>query len=59
MIGVYTVMGDYDVVAAGEAPNDEAAMSFALALGAKGNVRSATLKAFPKEVCAEIVNKLP
>jgi uncharacterized protein with GYD domain len=59
VIGVYSVMGEYDIVALGEAPNDEAAMSFALALGSQGNIRSTTLKAFSKEAFAAIVRKLP
>ena len=57
--GVYTVMGEYDIVSVGEFPNDEAAMAFALATGARGNVRSMTLKAFTQDEYAAIVNKLP
>jgi uncharacterized protein with GYD domain len=57
--GVYTVMGEYDYVSIGELPNDEAALTLALALGAQGNVRTTTLKAFTKEEFAEIVKKLP
>ena len=59
VIGIYTVMGEYDYVSIGEAPNDEVAMTFALALGSQGNVRSTTLKAFTKEEFANIVQKLP
>ena len=57
--GVYAVMGEYDFVAIGEAPSDEISMTFALALGSQGNVRSTTLKAFTKEEFAEMVEKLP
>ena len=46
VIGVYSVMGEYDLVSIGEFPSDEAAMVFALATGARGNIRSKTLKAF-------------
>jgi uncharacterized protein with GYD domain len=59
LIGLYTVMGQYDYVAIGEAPNDAAAMALLLGLGSQGNVRTATLKAFSKEEFAEIVKKLP
>jgi uncharacterized protein with GYD domain len=59
VIGVYTVMGEYDYVAIGEFPSDKAAMSFALAIGSGGNVRTTTLKAFGKEEFTEIVKKLP
>ena len=59
VIGVYAVMGEYDIVGIGELPNDEAAMTFALGLGSRGNVRSTTLKAFTKEEFAGMIKKLP
>ena len=59
VIGFYAVMGEYDYVAIGEAPSDEAAMTFALGLGAGGNVRTTTLKAFTAEEFAKFVDKLP
>ena len=59
VIGFYSVMGEYDYVAIGEFPNDEAAMAFALAVGSHGNVRTTTLKAFTKEEFAGVVGKLP
>ena len=59
VIGVYTVMGEYDLVSIGEFPNDEAAMTFALATGARGHVRSTTIKAFTQDEFAAIVKKLP
>ena len=57
--GAYSVMGEYDLVSIGEFPSDEAAMTFALATGARGNVRSTTLKAFTQDEFAAIVKKLP
>jgi uncharacterized protein with GYD domain len=59
VLGFYTVMGEYDYVAIGEAPSDEVQLTFALALGSQGAVRTTTLKAFTKEELAEIVKKLP
>ena len=59
MIGAYAVMGEYDYVGIVEAPNDEAAMAFALAIGSRGNVRTTTLKAFTREEYAGVVEKLP
>lgn len=59
VLDFYTVMGEYDYVAIGEAPSDEVAMAFLLALGSLGNVRTTTLKAFTKEEFAEIVKKIP
>ena len=57
--GFYLTMGEYDYMSIGEAPNDEAAVTFALALGSRGNVRTTSLKAFTKEEFAGIVKKLP
>ena len=59
MTGFYAVMGEYDYVAIGEAPNDEVAMTFALAIGSLGSVRTTTLRAFPHEEFAKLVEKLP
>ncbi len=59
VIGFYSVMGEYDYVSIGEAPNDETAVALALAVGSQGNTRTTTLKAFTKEEFAEIVKKLP
>ena len=42
---VYMTMGDYDLVAVYEAPDDAIAARFTLILGMLGNVRTTTLKA--------------
>ena len=55
----YLVMGDYDYVAISEGPSDEVAMTFLMALGAAGNTRTTTLKAFPLEAFKELVGRLP
>lgn len=59
LLSFYSVMGEYDYVSISESPDDESAMTALLALGAAGNVRTTTLKAFTKEAFAEMVNKLP
>jgi uncharacterized protein with GYD domain len=59
LLGLYYVMGEYDLIGIAEAPSDEAAMTHALNLGFAGSVRTTTLKAFTVEQFAEIVNKLP
>jgi uncharacterized protein with GYD domain len=59
LIDFYMTMGEYDYVAIAEGPNDEAAMVFLLGLGASGNVRTTTLKAFGREEVAELVKNLP
>ena len=59
LIGLYTVMGEYDYVGIAEAPSDEVAMTFSLGLGSAGNVRTTTLKAFTMEQVAGMISKLP
>jgi len=56
-LGFYTVMGEYDYVAIGEASNDDVVLSFVAGLAADGNVRTKTLKAFTKEEFAEAAKK--
>jgi len=55
----YVVMGEYDYVGVAEAPSDEVATTFALAVSSLGNVRSTTLRAYTKEEFAAMVKKLP
>jgi uncharacterized protein with GYD domain len=59
VLGVYSVLGEYDLVSIAEFPNDETVLTLALALGSQGNVRTTTLKAFTKAEFAEIVKRLP
>ena len=59
LIDFYMVMGEYDYVAISEWPSEEAAMTFLLALGSQGNVRTTTLRAFDREQFADLTSKLP
>jgi uncharacterized protein with GYD domain len=59
VIGTYIVMGEYDLIAIGEAPSDEVATAFVLGMAAQGYVRTTTLKAFSAGQFADIVKKLP
>jgi uncharacterized protein with GYD domain len=54
----FLTMGDYDMVAVCDAPDDAVAARFALSLGSAGNVRTRTLKAFPEAAYREIINSL-
>ena len=54
----YLTMGDYDMVAVCEAPDDAVIARFVLSLGMAGNVRTRTLKAFPEAAYREIINSL-
>ena len=51
----YLVMGTYDVVVIIEAPNDEVVAKVALKLGAAGNVKTVTLRAFDEAEYRDIV----
>ena len=54
----YMTMGEFDLVALYEAPDDAVAARFTLMLGRIGNVRTKTLKAFPEAAYREIVGSL-
>ena len=54
----YMTMGEYDLVAVYEAPDDAVAARFTLLLGALGTVRTKTLKAFPEAAYREIIASL-
>lgn len=54
----FMTMGDLDMVAIYEAPDDAVAARFTLQLGQMGNVRTRTLKAFPEAAYREIIASL-
>jgi len=54
----YLTMGEYDMVAVVEAPDDAVLARFSLMLAAAGNVRTRTLKAFPEFAYREIISSL-
>jgi len=59
LLGLYCVQGEYDFVSIGEAPSEEVAVTFSLALSAGGDVRITSMRAFTTEEITEIINKLP
>lgn len=59
IIGVWVTMGEYDLVAISEWPDDQLAAAFLLAQGSQGNVTSQTLRAFSEDEFAKIVAKVP
>ncbi|CAN7279104.1 GYD domain-containing protein [Bradyrhizobium sp. LjRoot220] len=54
----FLTMGDFDIVAIYEAPDDAVAARFSLQLGMQGNIRTRTLKAFPEAAYREIIKSL-
>jgi uncharacterized protein with GYD domain len=59
MKDIYWTMGQYDVVAMFEAPDDVSISALALAIGAAGNIRSQTMRAYSKEEMNAVLKKMP
>jgi len=59
VLGFYLTIGEYDYISIAEAPNDEVALTYNMGLGAQGNVRTTSLKAFSVEEMAKMVEKIP
>lgn len=55
---LYMTMGEYDLVAVYDAPDDAVAARFTLLLAQLGSVRTKTLKAFPEAAYREIIHSL-
>jgi len=55
----YLTTGRIDAVAIFEAPSDEAAAKLTLTLGAHGNIRTETLRAFTEPEYRKIIAALP
>lgn len=58
LVGYYLTMGQYDAVAISEAPDDRTIAKLALAAGARGNVRTETMRAFTDEEARSIAADL-
>jgi uncharacterized protein with GYD domain len=54
---VYWTLGQYDIVAICEAPDDQTASAMAFSVGALGNVRTQTLRAFSQAEVGAILGK--
>ena len=54
----FWTMGAYDVVVLFEAPDDETMSAFILKVGALGNVRGQTLRAFRRQEIEQILSKM-
>jgi len=55
---LFFTMGEYDLVAVTDAPNDETAMQLLFELGRLGNVRTTTLKAWTPAEATKVIAKL-
>jgi uncharacterized protein with GYD domain len=54
----YLTMGEYDIVAIYEAPDDAVAARFNLQLSMLGDIRTQTMKAFPEAAYREVMRTL-
>jgi uncharacterized protein with GYD domain len=55
---VYWTLGQFDIVAICEAPDDQTAQGLALSIGGMGNVRTQTLRAFSQAEMGGILAKM-
>ena len=55
---LYWTLGQYDVIAVCEEPDDEAATALSLSVSSRGNVRSQTLRAFSFDEMKLILGKM-
>ena len=56
LVGYYLTMGQYDAVAISDAPDDQTIARLALAAGARGNIRTETMRAFTAEEALQIAS---
>jgi len=56
---IYLTLGQYDLVAIAEMPNDEAVARLALGMGMQGNIRTETMRAFSEAEFRKIAGSLP
>ena len=59
IVGAYVTTGQYDVVAVLNMPDGDAMAKFALSIGARGQARTTTVRAFPYEEISKIASSLP
>ncbi len=58
MKDIYWTLGEYDIVITVEAADDATMTSFGLSIGAAGNVRTQTLRAFNADEMQDILSKM-
>jgi uncharacterized protein with GYD domain len=58
-IDVYWTLGEHDIVAVLEAPDDETATAALLAVGSQGNIRTKTMRAFSRDEMRAVLDKAP
>jgi uncharacterized protein with GYD domain len=54
---LYYTVGSYDIVVIADFPDDETMSAFMLKLGALGNVRTTTMRAFTRDEMSRVMEK--
>jgi uncharacterized protein with GYD domain len=55
---IFWTLGQYDIVAVLDAPDDETIAALGLSIGALGNVRAQTLRAFSENEISRVLGKM-
>jgi len=55
----YLVLGQYDAVVISEGPDDETVAKLLLMIGAQGNIRTETFRAFTEDEYRQVIAALP
>jgi len=58
MTDIHWTLGQYDLVAMVEAPDEASATAFSLAVASRGSVRMQTMRAYTREEMATVLGKL-
>jgi len=56
---VYLTSGESDLIAILDAPNGDNVAKLAMVLGAQGNIRTKTVRAWTEAECTKLVSELP
>ncbi len=59
LVEFYSVLGQYDYIVITDVPSEEIGLIQLLSTGARGNVRTTTLRAFTKNEFVEAIKKMP
>lgn len=59
VVGIWATLGEYDMVAVIDAPDDQAMAAAMLTQAGRGYVTTQTMRAFSEDEFAQIVSRLP
>jgi uncharacterized protein with GYD domain len=59
MTNTWWTLGAHDLVVTLDAPDDETATAFALAVCSRGNIRTHTMRAFDRNEIAGVIDRVP